>query len=71
VNEELEPDEAFASEEEMDAAYDQSVGEGTPNTAPERHVRYDYDESVDPWTMDDPWQGDDDAWDDESPNPQP
>jgi hypothetical protein len=66
-----EPPEAFVAQEERDDAYNQSVGEGTPDTAPERAV--DYDETVDPWALDDPWEGDEDEglWDDESPNPKP
>jgi hypothetical protein len=73
TQEHLESPEDFVSDEEVELAYDQSVGEGTPNTAPERHVRYDYDETVDPWALDDPWAGDEDEglWDDESPNPKP
>lgn len=57
MSDHLEPDEAFASEEEMKRAYDPSVGDGTPNTAPERAP---VDDSEDPWLLNDPWHDDED-----------
>lgn len=51
-------DESFADEKEMEAAYDPSIGDGTPNTAPERLPE---DDDVDPWALDDPWDDEDDG----------
>jgi len=58
MSDEREPDEAFLDKKELEAAYDPSVGDGTPNTAPERMP---VDDDGDSWELDDPWDDEDDG----------
>jgi hypothetical protein len=58
---ELEREDDFADPREMGHVWDYDIGDGTPDTAPERLPD---DDDGDPWAIDDPIKPEDDDDDD-------